>query len=85
MALFLFSGINCHNRTLDKVDEPNKETCTWSALWLNKQAIDSAIYELSAEIPKTATAKKRRPGAKVIELVTPASGPNTFIKQNYNE
>ncbi len=77
----LLSGMNCQNRAIDKpAPEIPKGGATWNEIHANSDAIDSALNAAFADLK----AAKRKPTAKVIELVTP-SGPNTFIKQNYNE
>lgn len=77
----LLSWMNCQNRAIDKpAPEIPKGGATWNEIHANSDAIDSALNAAFADLK----AVKRKPTAKVIELVTP-SGPNTFIKQNYNE
>lgn len=77
----LFSGMNCHNRTIDKPTEPTlKYGATWNEIHANSDAIDSALNAAFSQIaPQPIVAqKKKRPRRKQLEIVAP-EGPNTFI------
>ena len=80
-TLMLFSGMNCHNRTIDPGPSAHAHAhaTTWGELWANKHRIDTAMEIAWSELGTTnKQTKKTMARKRTLEIVAPA-GPNTFI------
>lgn len=80
-CLILFSGMNCHNRTADRLQVARSETTTWAEIHANSDAIDSALNTAFGELAAIRQTKKTMVRKRRLEIVAPA-GPNTFIFQD---
>lgn len=81
-CLILFSGMNCHNRTADRLQVARTETTTtWAEIHANSDAIDSALNTAFGELAAIKQTKKTMVRKRTLGIVAPA-GPNTFIFQD---